>query len=181
MDSRTTSGRCPLRRFWRRSLGRADRGLRNRDRRRPSHLASRDGKGRRGNQAARLRLEIVEAGTDLDGEEQTSCVVKDAGDAPPQATRKKTDQAIVAGQLPQSYDRLADAAQTSGGFAGETVRKVPIDFVREDLRSRGILDTDDKDHLTSQSKMLFMRAKRELVASGVLVEKDKFIWRTRAP
>jgi hypothetical protein len=128
-----------------------------------------------------FRFETVDVGKDLDGEDQVSCVVVDAGAAPPRriAKKKQNDQAIVASQLLLAYDRLSDGLATSPGIAGEPVRKVPVAFVQNDLRTRGILDVDDKDRLTSTAKNQFMRAKRELIAKGVLLEKDKFIWRIK--
>jgi hypothetical protein len=85
--------------------------------------------------------------------------------------------AIIKTQLLRAYDHLADGVEASGGFAGEPVRKVKSDDVREDLRRRGVFDVDERGRLTGSSRMGFLRAKAELIVQNKMVEKDGLIWR----
>jgi hypothetical protein len=100
------------------------------------------------------------------------------GDAPKGGKGKPMSlHAILKTQLLRIYDRLADAVETSGGFAGEPVRKVKTDAVREEMRRSGILDVDQKGCVTGATRMAFLRAKGELITQNKMAEKDGLIWR----
>jgi AAA domain len=77
-----------------------------------------------------------------------------------------------------AYDRLADGVTPTGGFAGEPVRKVSVEWVRNGVRDRGFLDTNEKSGgITAVARNTFMRAKKDLLARHVLGEAGGMIWR----
>jgi hypothetical protein len=93
-------------------------------------------------------------------------------------TGKRSDAgAILRRQFLMAYDRLADGVSTSPGFNGADVRKVPIDAVRDELRKRGFLDTDERGRLTGTSRTHLRRAKTELLGKQAIIESDNLIWR----
>jgi hypothetical protein len=100
-------------------------------------------------------------------------VVGDAG----KSGRTRSQHSIIRAQFLQAYDRLADAVQPSGGFAGETVRKVKVEAIRDELRRRGFLDVNERGNVVSASRMAFQRAKTELINQNTMVEADGMIWR----
>jgi hypothetical protein len=102
-------------------------------------------------------------------------VVGDAG----KSGKTRSQHSIIKAQLLQAYERLADAVQPSAGFAGETVRKVKVDAIRDELRRRGFLDVNDKGNVIGSSRMAFQRAKTELITQNTMVEADGLIWRIR--
>ena len=72
---------------------------------------------------------------------------------------------------------MVEAIEPSSGFNGATVRKVDIDKVREEVRSRGFFDANEKGHLTATSRSHFRRAKMAAIQAGKFVESDGKIWR----
>jgi hypothetical protein len=85
-------------------------------------------------------------------------------------------QAIIA-----AYNRLADGVQTSPGFDGQPVRKVSIETIRNEVKSRGFLETNDKDALTTSARQMFHRAKGSLLSAKpqTHVESEAFLWKIR--
>jgi len=81
-------------------------------------------------------------------------------------------RAIVA-----AYDRFASDEGASPGFDGAPVRKVRADRIRDEVKSRGYLDTNEKGQLSPSARTLLRRAKAELLAGGSFVESDGWIWR----
>ena len=71
-------------------------------------------------------------------------LVSDCAVAP--AARKQSEVDIICSAILAAYDRLAEAIEPSSGFNGATVRKVDIDKVREEVRSRGFFDANEKGH-----------------------------------
>ena len=57
------------------------------------------------------------------------------------------------------------------------VRKVEISKLRDAVRSRGFLETDDEDNLTSAARKHFQRAKTDLIASKRFIEADGKFWK----
>jgi hypothetical protein len=57
--------------------------------------------------------------------------------------------------------------------------KVPVDKIRDELKDRGLLETDEKGNLTATARSHFQRAKTGLVKTkgGKLVEEKGLIWR----
>ena len=98
----------------------------------------------------------------------------------PAATRGKgnSEQDIVRRHFIAAYTDLADGLASAQGFDGAPVRKVSIDAVRDRLKSRGFLDTNDKGHLTATSKSHFRRVKSQLLDKGGFAEDGGLIWRT---
>lgn len=57
------------------------------------------------------------------------------------------------------------------------VRKVKVDAVRDELKSRGFLPIDDKGNIEAFGRKMLFRAREELLKSSKLVEKEGMIWR----
>jgi hypothetical protein len=77
-----------------------------------------------------------------------------------------------------AHERLADAVDKTIGFDGKSVKKVHVDTIRDELRSRGFLETKQKTGgLTATARSHWRRAKTSLLDSGKWVEKDGLIWR----
>jgi AAA domain len=127
------------------------------------------------------RLKVVEIGTDQDGDPITSCVIE-AVDAPagaPKAPAKgrMSDVEMIKRAIVDAHGRLAADVEPSPGFDGALVRKVPVDKLRDEIKSRGFLETEDDDKLTSTARSNFRRAKSDLIAAKSFIEADKQFWR----
>ncbi len=127
------------------------------------------------------RLKIVEIGSDQDGDPITSCVIEalDATAAAPKASAKgrMSDVEMTKRAIVDAYGRLAGGVEASPGFDNAVVRKVPVDMLRDEIKSRGFLDTNDDDKLTSTARSNFRRAKADLIASKRFIEVEKQFWR----
>jgi hypothetical protein len=100
------------------------------------------------------------------------------GDAPkPGRTREMSGVAMLKIAILDAYDRLADAVAPLAGFAGETVRKVETEAIREDVRDRGFLDVDERGRIEGKDRMAFKRAKGDLITKRTLIEAKGHIWR----
>lgn len=128
------------------------------------------------------RLKVVEIGIDQDGDPITSCVIE-AVEGPagaPKALlkgRKSGEIEIIKRAVVEAYARLAHEVAPSLGFDGASVRKVPVERLRDEVRSRGFLETDENDKLTSTARSNFRRAKAYLIAERRFIEADKLFWR----
>jgi hypothetical protein len=71
------------------------------------------------------------------------------------------------------------APKTLGLDDGSTVRKVPADAIRDELKNRGLLETDNNGQITATSRSHLQRVKAELVKTkgGKLVQEKGFLWR----
>jgi hypothetical protein len=128
------------------------------------------------------RLKVIEIGVDQDGDPITSCVIEcvDAPASAPKALakgRRSEEIEMIKRALSDAYARLADGVEPSLGFDGALVRKVPVERLRDEVRSRGFLETDDGDKLTSTARSNFRRAKAYLIADKRFIEADKQFWR----
>ena len=65
------------------------------------------------------------------------------------------------------------------GFAGQQVRKIETEKLRDEVRRRGFLDVKETGALTATARSLFHRAKTDLIASHTFVENDGLFWRTK--
>jgi hypothetical protein len=83
-------------------------------------------------------------------------------------------------EIVAAYDRLADAKAKSPGFDGKSVLKVGVGELRDEVKSRGVLEKDEKGVLTTTGRSHFRRAKLALLASQRWMEKDDLIWRVAA-
>jgi hypothetical protein len=130
------------------------------------------------------RLAVVDVGVDEDGEKITSCVVEEVKDRAAEIAAKKPgksqrsdDVAKIKRALVEAYERLADAVDKTPGFDGNPVMKVETKKVRDAVRSRGFLETDDDNNLTSAARKHFQRAKTDLIASTRFIEADGKFWK----
>ena len=92
-------------------------------------------------------------------------------------TREWEMDTVISAKKAAAYDRLAANVEQSNAPNGATVRKVSVDALRDELKSRGFLDTDAKGHVTAGSRTSFRRNKVELITSGKFMELDSSIWR----
>ena len=115
--------------------------------------------------------------SDQDGDPISSCVIEavDEAAAAPKVTAKgrTSDVEKIERAIADAYDRLADGVAPSPGFDGALVRKVQVDKLRDEIKSRGFLETDDDDKLTSTARSNFRRAKTDLIAEKRFIEADK--------
>jgi hypothetical protein len=92
------------------------------------------------------------------------------------AARTRSPDNIIREYL-QTYDRLADGIVKTRGLDGNLVSKVAVNAIRDELKSRGYLDKDEKGAITTTARSLLSRAKTALLKSGKLVESEGWIWR----
>ncbi|MBV9521119.1 MAG: AAA family ATPase [Hyphomicrobiales bacterium] len=131
--------------------------------------------------ARAFELVPVEVGTRDDGRPVTSCVVRWNPGAPPLASSgtKRTDTEILQSAILAAYDHLAEHGEHSTGFDRKPVVKVGINDIREEVKSRGFLDIDEKGSIIGTSRERYRRAKAGLLGAKnpKLVENKGLIWR----
>jgi len=95
------------------------------------------------------------------------------------ATKKaaRSDLELIKRALLDAYDRLAADVSTTAGLDGAPVRKLSVEKLRDELKSRGFLEAKDTGGLTNTSRSDFHRAKRLLLSSGRLFESEGQVWR----
>jgi AAA domain len=91
-----------------------------------------------------------------------------------------SDGEIVRRAIMDAYDRLADGVGKTPGFDGAPVLKVKSDAIRDEVKSRGFLDKDDRGNLTAAARKMYERAKRKLLETETLIEADGYIWKLDA-
>jgi RecA-family ATPase len=130
------------------------------------------------------RLQSVDLGPDQDGDPITSCVIvavegdeAKAAVAAAKAGKNPNDTATMMKAIARAYNFLADAVETTAGYAGEPTKKVTVEALRKKLISMGMLETDDNGATTSSARQTFSRAKRALLENNTFVERDKLFWR----
>ncbi len=79
-----------------------------------------------------------------------------------------------------AYSILAESVTPSPGFDKKPVRKVKADAIRDEIKNRGYLDTDEKGHLTSTCRSNLRRAKSELLSKKIFAEEAGLVWRIAA-
>ena len=79
--------------------------------------------------------------------------------------------------LVDAYERFADAVERTPGFDGKPVKKVEINKLRDEVKSRGFLETDDNGELTPAARKHFQRAKTDLIESKRFIEADGKFWK----
>jgi hypothetical protein len=129
------------------------------------------------------RLEKVEIGRDTDGDPVTSCVIREvdgtADKVAPRRTkrgRRSDDVEKVKRATIEAYERLADDADSRSGFDGKPVKKIEIERLREEVKSRGFLETEN-GALTSMARKHFFRAKTDLIESQRYIEDNGMFWK----
>jgi hypothetical protein len=120
------------------------------------------------------KLEVVEVGTDSDGEIITSCIVLavEGGAVRPATTRKLSDRQRLA------LDFLANCAAERGkppptefGLSAGLLA-VTVNEWRDELYSRGVLDREAKNPRED-----FRRLRNQLAARRLIGERDGHVWR----
>jgi hypothetical protein len=81
-----------------------------------------------------------------------------------------TEVAQVKGAILRAYDHLADGIILEPGFDNKPVRKVLADAIRDEVKSRGFLDTTEKGAITASSRTVYRRAKNILLGQNILIE-----------
>jgi hypothetical protein len=95
--------------------------------------------------------------------------------------RAKTDKSILTRVFCNTYGRLAEDVEQSGETSkGYKIFKVSVDKIRNELKSAGFLETNDKGQIEGKSREAFRQVKIRLLAEG-FQEKDGMIWRTKPP
>lgn len=130
--------------------------------------------------AAQFRLEFTKARTRSPANYQqfTPKVVRsdvDAGfvaaGAPPAKGRALTQAVIMQKAFQEAYGELSAAAV----FDNASAPGVKVDDIRDWLRRRGYLETNEKGHVVGASRNAFMKAKKELLAAEGFSETDGMI------
>ncbi len=129
------------------------------------------------------RLERIELWRDSDGDPISSCVIREVRDdaakmaKKPGKSQRSDDVAKVKRALVEAYERLADVVDKEPGFDTKPVKKVDRNKLRDEVRSRGFLESDDDGKLTSAARKHFQRAKTDLIASKRFIEADGKFWK----
>ena len=133
------------------------------------------------------RLVVVEVGQDDDGDAITSCVIEPVGEPAVKAIKEaprakgaaKGEIDTLRIEMLAAYDRLADMLPKSAGFDGAPVRKLPVEKLRDELKSRGFLEAKDSGGLTEAARKQFQRAKAGLLSGPKprLIQSGDLIWR----
>jgi hypothetical protein len=135
-----------------------------------------------GTQSFTVRLARVVLGKTKKGREVSTLVVEsvEPGAAEDIKQDKRKAAEILRDEFVAAYDRLTDGAPKSLGLDDRSsVLKVPVDKVRDELKSRGFLETDEKGNLSATARSHFQRVKAELVKTkgGKFAEEKGLIWR----
>ena len=93
----------------------------------------------------------------------------------------KSDVQLLKLEMIKAYNRLADGLPTSPGLDGAPVYKLPVEKLRDELKSRGFLEAKKTGGLTPNSRTRFHRAKTEVISANRFVELDGLIWKVGAP
>jgi hypothetical protein len=94
--------------------------------------------------------------------------------------RSSTSQAeIIRRAIIDAYEFLADGVRPSPGFDRVPVKKVKADAMRDNVKDRGYLDTDEKGNITGAARMQYQRAKSVLLGGKGFVEEKGQFWRVR--
>jgi hypothetical protein len=85
---------------------------------------------------------------------------------------EKVKRAVI-----DAYERLAEGAEKRLGFDGKPVKKVKVDALRDEAKSRGFLETNETGAITAVARKHFHRAKTDLIASNRYIEADGMFWK----
>jgi len=134
-----------------------------------------------------VKLRRVVVAYDEDDEEVSTLIVDSVteiaepiagADEKPSAKRSPDQKKIVRDAFVDAYDRLAYASEKTPGSDGKPVLKVRVDAIRDELKARGFLETNEKGGgLSNTGRSDLLKAKRQLLATKKYVEKDGFFWR----
>jgi hypothetical protein len=90
---------------------------------------------------------------------------------------RQSEQSGLKIAILSAYDRLADTVSTSAGHDGAPVRKISVERLRDEVKSRGFLESKDTGGLTTTARSHFHRAKAGLLSSRRLFEESGFVWK----
>jgi hypothetical protein len=76
-----------------------------------------------------------------------------------------------------AYNRLSDGVLPSPDFDGRPVRKVGVEAIRDEVKSRGFLQVNETGGLTSSGRSAFHRAKADLITAKSHIESEGLFWR----
>jgi hypothetical protein len=131
------------------------------------------------------RLVPVDIGRDEDGDMMTSCVIEPVGEPAIKAAAKdaphppKGEIELLKAAMVDVYDRLADGVEATAGLNGASVRKVSVEKLRDELKTRGLLEVNDAGVITAPARKQFQRAKASLLAGlkPRLIERERLVWK----
>jgi hypothetical protein len=99
------------------------------------------------------------------------------GQVSKQSDGRSSDVLIVRRASVEAYNRLADGVALSTGFDGKPVRKVKVDAIRDELKTRGLVETNESGGLTTRGRVTFHRAKTDLITAKTHIESEGLLWR----
>jgi hypothetical protein len=132
------------------------------------------------------QMKRVILGISKTGREVSTLIVDEITDASAQTGNPKSPVRgarsdgveAIKSALAEAYERLSNGVELSPGLDGEPVRKVEIGKLRDELRSRGLLEADDAGALTPNGRKHFHRAKTDLIGAKRFIEIEKLFWQT---
>jgi hypothetical protein len=95
----------------------------------------------------------------------------------PKTGKQASEVEILRRECLNAYDRLSAGVATSPGFNGAPVRKVSVEKLRDELKSRGFLGVDEAGKITNTGRSNLHRAKTDLLNKQTLIEAEGMIWR----
>jgi hypothetical protein len=96
------------------------------------------------------------------------------------AARKPSGKSMLKSAFCNAYDRLADGVPPSDTVNGYKILKVRVERLRDELKSTGFLDCNEKGSIDTASRSTLRHVKTELLSSkGGFTEADGWIWRNR--
>ena len=87
-----------------------------------------------------------------------------------------SDNDMLVNAFRDAYHRLADGVKETPGLDGDPVRKVLADKLRDDLKARGWIETDEAGSITSNARSRLRRAKQTLFIAHEMIEQDGLVW-----
>jgi hypothetical protein len=103
-------------------------------------------------------------------------IIIGSGVSKPRAGRSQ-ELVTVRHALVDAYNRLSNGISPSPGFDGQPVRKVTVEAIREELKSRGLLQVNESGGLRNSGRSSFHRAKADIIAAKSHIESEGLLWR----
>jgi hypothetical protein len=131
-------------------------------------------------------LDSVELSVDEEGLVTTAPVVAPIGSpviaqasVTPTRNKEPTKADNLRRAFVDAYTNLAEEVKPSPGLNAAPVRKVRESAIRDALRDRGYLKTDDARNLTSTARGNFHDTKTSLFARNAFVQKGGLVWQIK--
>jgi hypothetical protein len=99
------------------------------------------------------------------------------GGVPRSAGGRSQEGVNVRRALVDAYNRLSNGISPSPGFDGQPVRKVAVEAIREEVKSRGFLQVNETGGLSNSGRSAFHRAKADLITARSHIESEGLLWR----